>query len=255
MHITTIFLLTLGLLFISRVQATLEPESELTEFFKRSEISDDDEEWVDLTAGLMMQAPDSPTGPSSLNKRDGHYLGKRESTSIFVERDGKTGNIILPRSWSDVKNLVTRNAPRFITHHVKRGSRHVARSMKVIITWYTGHDLLNPSCLSNGNGWAPTDSSMVGAVTIAWSTKPPCGEFVKIRHSNKKNKYVIVRILDSCGGCQSGSAHIDLTTGAFKKLYDLDVGKVYGLQAKIVKAPKSHKWSKADVARYGPKKL
>lgn len=254
MHTSTIFLLTLGLLFISRAQATIEPESELTEFFKRSDISDD-EEWVDVTTALMMQRPDAPTGSSLLNKRDGDNLRKRETSSILVERDSETGGILLPRSWSDVKNLVSRSAPRFITHHVKRGTRHVARSMRVIITWYNGHDLLYPSCLSEGNNWAPTDDSMVGAVTIAWSTKPPCGEFVKIRHSNKKDKYVIVRILDSCGGCQSGSAHIDLTTGAFKKLYDLDVGKVYGLQAKIVKAPKSHKWSKADVAKYGPKKL
>lgn len=255
MHTSTIFLLTLGLLFISRVQAIVEPESELTEFFKRSDLTDD-EDWVDLTAGLMMQAPEeTSTGSSLLTKRDGDHLRKRETTSILLERDSETGSVLIPRSWSDVKNLVSRSAPRFITHHVKRGTRHVARSMRVIITWYNGHDLLNPSCLSNGNSWAPTDSSMVGAVTIAWSTKPPCGEFVKIRHSNKKNKYVIVRILDSCGGCLAGSAHIDLTTGAFQKLYDLDVGKVYGLQAKIVKAPKSHKWSQADVAKYGPKKL
>lgn len=80
-----------------------------------------------------------------------------------------------------------------------------------------------------------------------WSSKPACGKFVKIRHADKKSKWIVVRILDSCAGCATGSAHIDLTTGAFKKLYDLDVGSVSGLQAQMVSPPLGHKWTKADV--------
>jgi hypothetical protein len=70
-----------------------------------------------------------------------------------------------------------------------------------------------------------------------WPGKPKCGAFVRIQHGSKKHKSIVVRIVDSCAGCATGSAHLDLTKAAFEKLYDEDVGMVEGLKAKVIPCP------------------
>ncbi|KAH9843889.1 uncharacterized protein C8Q71DRAFT_17963 [Rhodofomes roseus] len=95
-------------------------------------------------------------------------------------------------------------------------------SEPVTITWYTGHDLENPSCWSNPT-WAPTDDSMVSAVTLdGWTNRPQCFKFVELCHTNQK--CVFVRIVDTCAGCAPGSKHVDLTKAAFSSLADLNEG-------------------------------
>jgi len=251
MHISFISLLLAGSVFLARAQAIEEPESELANLLKRSEDTLSDEPWVDLTTGVMMQEPNGSgsAGLTGLTKRSVNPT-QRETSEIYVKRDTTTGSLALPRTWDQFKRAIV-SSPQLVSRHVKRGARHVARSMKVVITWYTGHDLLAPSCVQKSS-WAPTDKSMVGAVTIEWSNKPACGRFVRIRHANNKKKVIVVRIVDSCAGCASGSAHIDLTIGAFTKLYDLDVGIVSGLQAQLIDPPIKHKWTQADVQKFGP---
>ncbi|GJE84421.1 hypothetical protein PsYK624_004970 [Phanerochaete sordida] len=100
--------------------------------------------------------------------------------------------------------------------------RGVGKAEPVAITWYTGHDLENPSCWSNPN-WAPTDASFACALTLeGWTTKPKCFKFLELCNSPKK--CVFVRVVDSCAGCAKGSKHVDLTQAAFKELADLDTG-------------------------------
>ncbi|KAJ7047470.1 hypothetical protein C8F04DRAFT_9245 [Mycena alexandri] len=110
----------------------------------------------------------------------------------------------------------------------------------VVITWYTGHDLLNPSCWAN-TPWAPTvfftvlhpiffllrafikDESFVCALTLqGWDEKPKCFKFLELCVSPKK--CVFVRVVDTCAGCAAGSKHVDLTRSAFSQLADLDEG-------------------------------
>jgi len=98
----------------------------------------------------------------------------------------------------------------------------IGKAEPVTITWYTGHDLLNPSCWSNTN-WAPSDQSFAAALTLTgWTTKPKCFKFLELCHTPKK--CVFVRVVDSCAGCAEGSKHVDLTQAAFKELADLDTG-------------------------------
>ncbi|OCH90682.1 hypothetical protein OBBRIDRAFT_581679 [Obba rivulosa] len=93
---------------------------------------------------------------------------------------------------------------------------------KVEITWYTGHDLLNPSCWSNPT-WSPTDESFACAVTEnGWKAKPECFKFLELCNSPKK--CVFARVVDSCAGCAVGSKHVDLTKAAFTQLANLDEG-------------------------------
>ncbi|KAI0650647.1 hypothetical protein C8Q79DRAFT_998444 [Trametes meyenii] len=92
----------------------------------------------------------------------------------------------------------------------------------VTITWYTGHDLLNPSCWSNTD-WHPTDQSFAAALTLeGWTTKPQCFKFLELCHTPQK--CVFVRVVDSCAGCAKGSKHVDLTQAAFKNLANLEEG-------------------------------
>ncbi|OBZ76632.1 hypothetical protein A0H81_04002 [Grifola frondosa] len=98
----------------------------------------------------------------------------------------------------------------------------IGASEPVTITWYTGHDLLNPSCWDNPS-WAPTDNSFACALTLeGWTNKPKCFGFLEL--CNTPKKCVFVRVVDSCAGCAKGSKHVDLTQAAFKQLADLRTG-------------------------------
>ncbi|KAL7005889.1 hypothetical protein EMMF5_004625 [Cystobasidiomycetes sp. EMM_F5] len=121
------------------------------------------------------------------------------------------------------------------------------------ITWYTGHDLLNPFC-DKQSRWTPTDDSLIIAVTEKWSLRPACGEFLELTTVDAKdgeeNRSVVARVVDLCGGCAAGKPHADLSKAAFLKLYALDVGLVRGLKMRLVAPPKV--WS---TRLYGPKNL
>ncbi|KAG6902305.1 hypothetical protein C0995_001915 [Termitomyces sp. Mi166 len=89
-----------------------------------------------------------------------------------------------------------------------KGMKGFGELEKVTITWYTGHDLKNPSCWAQGD-WSPTDKSFACATTLhGWDDRPKCFEFLEY----------------SCAGCKKGSRHIDLTRAAFRAIADLDEG-------------------------------
>lgn len=121
------------------------------------------------------------------------------------------------------------------------------------ITWYTGHDLLNPYCAQK-SGWTPTDDSLVIAVTQVWKLRPKCGDFMELvvvdKHDGQVGKSVVARVVDLCGGCAPEVPHADLSKAAFTRLFNLDVGMVSGLAMRRVPPPK--KWS---VNLYGPRIL
>ncbi|KAI0832522.1 hypothetical protein BC628DRAFT_1499320 [Trametes gibbosa] len=98
----------------------------------------------------------------------------------------------------------------------------IGKPEPVIITWYTGHDLLNPSCWQNTD-WHPSDSSFAAALTLeGWDSKPQCFKFMELCHTPQK--CIFVRVVDSCAGCAKGSKHVDLTKAAFNSIAPLDQG-------------------------------
>ncbi|KAH7887838.1 hypothetical protein F5I97DRAFT_902873 [Phlebopus sp. FC_14] len=106
--------------------------------------------------------------------------------------------------------------------HFFDGLAGSGKSEPVTATWYTGHDLLNPSCWSQVD-WAPTDRSFVAAVTEdGWKTKPKCFDFLQL--CNQDDKCTFVRVVDTCAGCAKGSKHVDLTQAAFERLGSLELG-------------------------------
>ncbi|PPQ64718.1 hypothetical protein CVT24_008345 [Panaeolus cyanescens] len=126
-----------------------------------------------------------------------------------------------------------------------KGLKGIGKPEPVTITWYTGHDLQNPSCWKNGE-WAPTDQSFVAALTLdGWSNKPKCFKFLELCHTHKK--CVFVRVVDTCAGCAAGSKHVDLTRAAFGQLADFDEGV---LQVQLRSATEPSDWLE-DI--WGPK--
>ncbi|KIK65367.1 hypothetical protein GYMLUDRAFT_349608 [Collybiopsis luxurians FD-317 M1] len=116
----------------------------------------------------------------------------------------------------------------------------------VIITWYTGHDLLNPSCWPQPV-WTPTDESFVCAITLdGWEDKPKCFEFLEL--CNGPNKCIYVRVVDSCAGCAAGTKHVDLTKAAFSQLGDLNSGTL-SISMRVVQPPARLPWDKSS---WGP---
>ncbi|KAG1753934.1 uncharacterized protein EDB91DRAFT_1234296 [Suillus paluster] len=135
-------------------------------------------------------------------------------TSKYKEKHAETSNT--STSTGFLGNVVQNLASIFA------GLTGKGPAQGVTITWYTGHDLENPSCWSNRE-WSPTDKSFVGAVTLyGWTTKPACFEFIEL--CNGKKQCIFVRVVDTCEGCAKGSRHVDLTKAAFGQLADLDEG-------------------------------
>jgi hypothetical protein len=240
-------------------------DADVQELIARGAIVDEDSDdlearWQDITVGIGMQSPVPRSSiehveravvsesVAELRTRDGERL------EVMLERDIH-GGLKIPRNWEEAKQLAVRGVEPVASHIKRSGAARLAkRGFRAIITWYTGHDLLNPSCVSH-SGWHPTDNSLASALTINWpGSKPKCGDFIKVRAKNS-NKSIIVRVVDSCGGCASGSAHVDLTLRAFKALYNVNVGLVTGLQASIVSSPVKGKWTSKYTALYGPRVL
>lgn len=112
-----------------------------------------------------------------------------------------------------------------IIKNIFQGIKAIGKPQDVIITWYTGNDLLKPSCWAD-NVWAPTDQSFACALTQdGWDIgRPKCFTFIEL--CNTPMKCVFVRVVDTCGGCTPGSRHVDLTKAAFHQLADYDVGQL-----------------------------
>ncbi|KAA1103401.1 hypothetical protein PGT21_016810 [Puccinia graminis f. sp. tritici] len=243
-QLTTLF--TVLVFLISCSQALESPASHAD-----LEARDIDEEgYMNLSVGVRMKRDEN--NDSTLEKRS----ESPASTQLLLKRNPETGKMVWPGSFSEALTMAKRDVPEMLKSSLHRRTALARRAMKVVITWYTGHDLLYPSCFADSDNWAPTDDSMVAAVTIEWPGKPPCGSFVRIHHGSKKSKSIVVRIVDTCAGCASGSAHLDLTKAAFEKLYDEDVGMVAGLKAKVIPCPSKieQDWNDDVISRYGPKK-
>ncbi|KAJ7068171.1 expansin family protein [Mycena amicta] len=119
-----------------------------------------------------------------------------------------------------------------------RGLFGIGSPNKAIVTWYTGHDLLNPSCWANTK-WHPTDESFVCATTmVGWTTRPKCFQFVEICNEHKTCTFC--RVVDTCAGCREGSSHLDLTRAAFGHLAAFDQG-LLNVQMRIASKPSN--WS------------
>ncbi|KAH0587458.1 hypothetical protein J132_08553 [Termitomyces sp. J132] len=153
--------------------------------------------------------------------RDGWQTIKATDLSYKYPRNSTSVN----KGLTEKRNAISKlGAIGDIASHVWKGMKGIGKLEKVTITWYTGHDLKNPSCWAQG-GWSPTDKSFACATTLhGWHDRPKCFEFLEV--CNGPKKCVFVRVVDSCAGCKEGSHHIDLTRAAFCQLADPDTGKL-----------------------------
>ncbi|KAI0307346.1 hypothetical protein B0F90DRAFT_1807968 [Multifurca ochricompacta] len=146
-----------------------------------------------------------------------------------------------PKTW--YKNLA--DPVKTTIKNVFKGLEGIGKAEDVTITWYTGHDLLNPSCWKE-SVWAPTDNSFACALTLeGWTPKPECFQFLELCHGTER--CVFVRVVDTCAGCAKGSKHVDLTKRAFSELADLAQGV---LTVKMRRATEPLEWAET---LWGPK--
>ncbi|KAF7790900.1 hypothetical protein EIP86_001858 [Pleurotus ostreatoroseus] len=173
---------------------------------------------------------DPRDGWEAVNITDLQYKYAREDDELYEPDEDDTDNVEEDDDQDPDQhehlNALERRTSKNSTKTVKTTMidtiKGVGKSEPVTITWYTGKDLLNPSCWSNPT-WAPTDGSFAAALTLeGWTTKPKCFKFLELCNTTKK--CVFVRVVDSCAGCATGSKHVDLTQAAFKELSDLDTG-------------------------------
>ncbi|KII95240.1 hypothetical protein PLICRDRAFT_169910 [Plicaturopsis crispa FD-325 SS-3] len=150
------------------------------------------------------------------NMQYARSIGPEERRHALEAREPKKGQK------APAKNAGIVGAVEHVVNNVWQGLKGIGSPEPVTITWYTGHDLLNPSCWSQ-SGWHPTDASFAAALTMeGWTTRPKCFKFLELCHTPKK--CVFVRVVDTCAGCAKGSKHVDLTRGAFGALADFSAG-------------------------------
>ncbi|CAK5275588.1 unnamed protein product [Mycena citricolor] len=155
---------------------------------------------------------DPRDGWRTLNASDAQYKYRRDKAPALKAND-KSKAVGPLKTISDGVQVLS---------GIWKGLKGIGSPSSVTITWYTGHDLLNPSCWAKTD-WAPTDQSFVCAVTMeGWTDKPQCFKFIEI--CNKPQKCIFVRVVDTCAGCRTGSQHLDLTRRGFAELADLDTG-------------------------------
>ncbi|KAJ7667923.1 expansin family protein [Mycena polygramma] len=177
---------------------------------------------------------DPRDGWQTLNASSLHYKYRREST-----KKKKTA-VAKPKSGA---NTLFGLAQAVDT--VWNGLKGLGKTERVVVTWYTGHDLKNPSCWSNTN-WAPTDESFVCALTLqGWLNKPQCFSFLEL--CNGPKACVFVRVVDTCAGCAKASHHVDLTQAPFSRLASLNEGVA---QMNVRPASEPNEWFEE---MWGPK--
>ncbi|PBK72607.1 hypothetical protein ARMSODRAFT_1015454 [Armillaria solidipes] len=197
-----------------------------------------------------------PRDPSTINYTTAHSLG---DSYRFHRRNGWTSyNVsnITPRTGSgeEVNSGIAKRSEK-AGKKLERNKKlkgeldviggTIKNIMSAIITWYTGKDLLNPSCWPQPV-WTPTDQSFVGAITeTGWEGSPKCFDFLEL--CNGPKKCIFVRVVDTCAGCAPGSKHVDLTKAAFTKLASIDEG-ILSVELRLASQPKE--WNK-DL--WGPK--
>ncbi|TRM68037.1 Non-catalytic module family EXPN protein [Schizophyllum amplum] len=173
-------------------------------------------ETVNVTNLQYKYRRDSPMDDSLLSGN-----GSSVSESLFQELAARDVVLESKRKLSDHITGVGKGITGAVAKVIKT-IQAIGKPEAVTITWYTGHDLENPSCWANGN-WAPTDASFAAALTLqGWQNKPKCFKFLELCRG--KNKCVFVRVVDTCAGCAAGSRHVDLTRAAFGTLADYDEG-------------------------------
>ncbi|KAK0206512.1 hypothetical protein DFS33DRAFT_594580 [Desarmillaria ectypa] len=166
--------------------------------------------------------------------------------SGIVKRSGKAGKKL--KGSKKLKGKLGKHefSKAFSASSVIGGTiKKIVNAVQVIITWYTGKDLLNPSCWPQPV-WTPTDQSFVSAITeIGWEGRPKCFDFLEL--CNGPKKCILCRVVDTCAGCAPTSKHVDLTKSAFAALADTDKG-LLTVQLRIASEPKV--W---DIDLWGPK--
>ncbi|KIM46289.1 hypothetical protein M413DRAFT_64723 [Hebeloma cylindrosporum] len=185
---------------------------------------------------------DPRDGWQGINVTNLQYKYRRQSELAFDDSQAGDYSAIENRSKKPKKTPKTAHnkaglggAITGVVNGVLKGLKGIGKPEPVIITWYTGQDLKNPSCWANGK-WAPTDASFACALTMdGWSSRPKCFKFLELCHTPKR--CVFVRVVDTCAGCAKGSKHVDLTRAAFRQLADFDVG-VLTVQLRPATEPK-----------------
>jgi hypothetical protein len=93
-------------------------------------------------------------GWHSVNASD---LGYKYDNSTIHKRSTRRANTKTVHK-TDAKSKPVLSLPKLVSHilgEVWNALKGIGKQQKVKITWYTGHDLLNPSCWPNTK-WAPT---------------------------------------------------------------------------------------------------
>jgi len=177
---------------------------------------------------------DPKDGWQQVNISSMQYKYRRDSQST----SNSPGIVGQPNKRSSVTSEISLSGTiKGVVKAIINGLKAIGSSEAVTITWYTGQDLLNPSCWEQ-SGWHPSDSSFACAITEdGWMSKPECFDFIEL--CNTPKKCVFVRVVDSCAGCAPGSKHVDLTKAAFAQLADLNEGI---LSVQLRKSTKPDHW-------------
>ncbi|KAJ6629086.1 hypothetical protein B0H10DRAFT_1987806 [Mycena sp. CBHHK59/15] len=198
---------------------------------------------------------DPRDGWQTFNASNLQYKYRRDSDAAVYKKDSRTTKKPSVKQSQKPASTISKAAGIVdkVVGTVWKGLKGIGSPEPVIATWYTGHDLLNPSCWASTQ-WAPTDASFVCALTLAgWNDKPQCFKFLEcirpcsrvlnetyvspwLSVCNTPKKCVFVRVVDTCAGCKDASHHVDLTRAPFGEIAAFDEG-VLTVQSRMASEP------------------
>ena len=197
---TITILLCLSLLPTS--YATVVPSSNLRSFYTRAHSLGDEYEFTALEGWYTINATDLGYKYNDSGKPSGHQ-SRKTSAKVVLSSDAN----VLSNTLSHIGGTIVH-----LLNEVWNDLKGFGKSEQVKITWYTGHDLLNPSCWANTK-WAPTvslvnfseftthhltvnqDESFTCALTLkGWNDRPQCLKFLECRYYDTLFEYLLIHI-------------------------------------------------------------
>ncbi|GAA5922813.1 hypothetical protein JCM1841_000716 [Sporobolomyces salmonicolor] len=134
---------------------------------------------IELTKRGEMVLPESV-----LARRSKKRAQKKKTTSKAKSSTKKKKRTAAKKKSTNKQKKSASSSSSSTSNAIKNSLVKLAVSIpkiSAVITWYTGHDLLNPYC-ADKSGWTPTDKSYVAAVTQQWgSGRPKCGSFLQLK--------------------------------------------------------------------------
>ncbi|CAI2163004.1 14537_t:CDS:1 [Funneliformis geosporum] len=124
--------------------------------------------------------------------------------------------------------------------------KHRNKFINSQMTFYEGSALKNSACYGRDGlrAYDANENDMIAATFM--NQLEMCFKCIEVRNPANDKSSIVVKIIDKCADCPPESDNIDLTPTAFKKLANLDLGRVEIEWRPLKNCPSKGRWPKFE---------